>query len=96
MSFNTFGRSSLKDAGENVDLVRLEALRGETREPRSSSVDLALYLFWAEGDKRRNAVEDASHRDAVAFSPAGEAQNFAEGIEGHAGARREGEVLYSV
>src|SRR5262249_40721631 len=78
------GRQPLEHARQDAHRVRLLALRHEARLARAALVEPDLDVGLAQRDARRRAVDDAADRRAVALAPAGESEERAETVAGHA------------
>ena len=84
----------LEDAREDVDRVVLAALRGEARLAGLAAIEIALdHLGRQIGNARRAAIDHDAQRRPVAFTPGGEAEQMAEGVEAHGSAPEVAGVL---
>ncbi len=70
-------------AGQDLDLVRLLALRGEARLARPAAVEIGLNVGLIERDARRAAVDHAADRGPVALAEGGDPERMPERIERH-------------
>jgi hypothetical protein len=75
------GGQALECAGEDLDLVGLLALGGETVLAGATGVEPRLNVKHRQRDAGGAAVDDAAERGAVALAPGGDAEEVAEGIE---------------
>ena len=78
------GALVLEDAGQDLHLVRLLALRGEARLAGPALVEIGLDLVSGQRNVRRAAVDDAADGGPVAFAEGGDAEQMAEGVVRHA------------
>src|SRR5262245_27820293 len=74
---------ALEHAGEYPDRIGFLALGDEARLAGPALVEPDLDVGFAQGKARRRAVDHAADRRAVAFAPAGEAEEGAEATAGH-------------
>ena len=77
------GGQALEHAGQDADLVRLLALRGEARLAGAAAVEPGLDVGLGQRDARRAAVDHAADRRPVAFAPGGDAEQMAEAVMRH-------------
>ena len=80
------GGETLKDAGENLDLVGFLARRRDVALAGAPPVEVGLDFRRAQRQARRAAVDDHAHGRPVAFAPGGDAEKLAKGI-GHSARR---------
>ena len=76
-----------EDAGDDADLVRLLALRGEARLARPAAVEIALDVGLGQRDQRRAAIDDAADGRAMALTEGGDAEEMAEAVVRHGSLR---------
>src|SRR5205807_7341578 len=81
------GGDALEHAGQDADGVGFLALGDETRLARPALFHPHLDVGLGERNTRRRAVDHAADRRSVAFAPAGEPEEGAEAVAGHAGLR---------
>src|SRR4029079_2264220 len=77
------GRASLVDAGQDLDLVLLLALRGVARRARVAPVEVGLDVVDGEFETRRTTVDDAPDRGTMGLAERGDAEEVADRVAGH-------------
>ena len=70
-------------AGQDLDRIRLLALRGEARLAGPAAIEIALDVLIGQRDQRRAAIDHAADRDPVALAKGRDPEHVAEGVEGH-------------
>jgi hypothetical protein len=77
------GGLALEDARQDLDLVGLAPLGGVFVLPGLAPVEPVLDRLRRHGHARRAAIHRGAQRGPVAFAPGRDAEEMAEGVEGH-------------
>ena len=72
-----------EDAGEDLHLVGLAALRGEARLAGTAAVELALDVGFGQRQSRRAAIDHAAERGTMALAEGGHPEQMAEAVVRH-------------
>ena len=82
------GGLALEHAGEDAHGVGFAPLGHEAGRAGPAAVERGLDIGLGERNTRRHAIDDAADGRPVALAPGGDAQEQAEAVAGHGGARR--------